>query len=217
MKQKNLIRITGLSGVAGGILLFAADMLLYYNNNQTDRLLNMAQAADWRIELSGVFALLATWLYLFGVVPVYYAFGKSRPYIQITVTVLLGAILIAYGVIHGAYTAIAVSAKSAYWHQLNMIENTRLAIETNQLMRLLVYPVFGILSVLFIYQVLTKKTYYSVWIIPFFPLLPFLLRKQVKNLLHGQWEIIVWGGYLNLIVILFLLASLISLWNKNLD
>jgi len=212
-----LIKITGFLGILGGLLLFAGDMLLYYNGSETNRLLNMATSADWRIILSGVFALLATWLYLFGLVPVYYAFRPAKPWVRYTVILLFAGILIAYGVVHGAYTAIATSAKLATQNNLDLQESTQLAIEVNNMIRLFVYPLFIILSILFIYNVWKQKTLYPKWIIIFFPLLPFLIRKPIKNILQGQWKIIIWGGYLNLILIVFFTASLIALWNIDFE
>jgi len=214
MNPKKLIIITGIAGILGGIMLFAGDMLLYYNGDQTDRLLNMATASDENIILSGVFALLATWLYLFGLVPVYYAFRPVSPRIRQAVVILFAGILIAYGVVHGAYMAIAATAKLAHQQHLDLEESARLSIEINNAIRLFVYPLFAVLSVLFIYYVWQRKTLYPRWMVFFFPLLPFLLRGVVWKALDGKWQIIIAGGYLNLILVLFFTASLIALWKK---
>jgi len=215
MKKSTLIKITGILGILGGITLFAGDMLLYYNGEQTDRLLNMATASDEKIITSGIFALLATWLYLFGLVPVYYAFRPVSRSVQNAVVILFAGILIAYGVVHGAYMAIATTAKLAHNNHLDLEESARLAIEINNAIRLFVYPLFAVLSVIFIYQVWQRKTYYPRWMVFFFPLLAFLLRGVIWKMLEGKWQIIIAGGYLNLILVLFFTASLIALWNKN--
>jgi len=216
MNKNKLIKLTGIAGILGGIMLFAGDMLLYYNGNQTDKLLNMATTSDDNIILSGVFALLATWLYLFGLVPVYYAFRPVSPRIRQAVVILFAGILIAYGVVHGAYMAIATTAKLAHQQHLDLEESTRLSIEINNAIRLFVYPLFGVLSVLFIYFVWQRKSLYPRWMVFFFPLLPFLLRGVFEKALQGKWQIIIAGGYLNLILVLFFTASLIALWKKNL-
>jgi len=215
MKKSTLIKITGILGILGGITLFAGDMLLYYNGEQTDRLLNMATASDEKIITSGIFALLATWLYLFGLVPVYYAFRPVSRSVQNAVVILFAGILIAYGVVHGAYMAIATTAKLAHNNHLDLEESARLAIEINNAIRLFVYPLFAVLSVIFIYQVWQRKTYYPRWMVFFFPLLAFLLRGVIWKMLEGKWQIIIAGGYLNLILVLFFTASLIALWDKN--
>jgi len=212
---KRQIIIGNILAIIGGLLLFSGDMLLYYNGRHTNRLQNMAVSADWRIISSGVLALLATWFYLFGLIPVYYAFKPAKPWIRHTVVLLFAAILIAYGVVHGVYTAIATSAKIAYQNHLDITESCRLAIKVNQTVRLFVYPLFALLSGLFIYQVWTQKTLYPKWMVFFFPLLPFLLRKPIRNLLQGAALTIISGGYLNLILIVFFMASLIALKNYN--
>ena len=201
-------------GILGGVVLYAGDMLLYYHPERTDRLMNMAEGAEWRIRLSGIFALLSTWFYMFGLIPVYKAFEPAKPFVRNLVVGLFAAVLISYGVVHGAYTAIAISARIALENDLDMSENTLLAIMINNDIRLVVYPIFALLSGLFIYWVGRGKTLYPRYMVFFFPLLPFLLRGLVKNTLHGKWEILIWGGYLNLILVLFFTASIISLRKK---
>jgi len=49
--------------------------------------------------------------------------------------------------------AIATSSKLAIQNNLDLNESVLLASEANNALRLLVYPIFGLLSVLFIYQV----------------------------------------------------------------
>ena len=58
------LRLTGLAGILGGLLLFAGDMRFYYNAFSLDIRGNMAHASDLRIDLSALPALSATWLYL---------------------------------------------------------------------------------------------------------------------------------------------------------
>jgi hypothetical protein len=207
--------IYGILGVLGGLTLFAGDMLFYYNGDSTDLLQNMAIASDTRIILSGIFALLATWLYLFGLVPVYYAFTPTKPIVRNTVVGTFAGILIAYGVVHGAYTAIAVSAKLAVNNDFDIQESSHLAIQVNNAIRMMVYPLFAVLSVIFIYQVWKKNTLFPKWMVFFFPLLPFLLRNIILTFLGGKWQVIIGGGYLNLMLVVFFLAVVVSLWQKQ--
>jgi len=216
MNQKKIISISGILAILGGILLFTGDMLLYYNGNQTDKLLNMATVSNERIILSGVLALLSTWFYLFGLLQVNNAFQPVSASIRQIVVLLFGDIFIAYGVIHGAYMAIATTAKLGYHNHLDLMESAKLAIDINNTIRLCVYPLFAVLSAIFIYQVWHRKTLYPRWMIFFFPLLPLLLKNIIWNNLDGKWQIIIAGGYYNLILILFFAASTVALWNKKL-
>jgi len=214
MKTKNLIKIYGILGIIGGLVLFAGDLLFYYNGNSADLLQNMSVASDKRIIISGIFALLATWLYLFGLIPVYYAFTPTKPIVRNTVIATFAGILIAYGVVHGAYTAIAVSAKLAVNNDLDIKESSQLAIQVNNAIRMMVYPLFAVLSIIFIYQVWKKNTLFPKWMVFFFPLLPFLLRGAIMPFLSGKWLVIIGGGYLNLMLVLFFAAVTVSLWDK---
>ena len=202
----------GISGIIGGLLLFAGDMLFYYDANSTNLQLNMGMASDFEIMASGVAALLAAWLYMLGLGQVYVAFKPTSTVMRNIVLFSFGAILLSYGVIHGAYVAIASTSKLAVQHNLDMDIATALASWTNQTLRLFVYPVFAVLSVVFIWQVWLKKTLYPRWIVFAFPLLPFLLQSLIGSSLSGNVWVVVMGGYLNLMLVLFFTASTIALW-----
>lgn len=212
--NKFWFRTLGFLGMLGGIILFFGDMLFYYHPESTSLLKNMANASNDRITASGVTSLFATWFYLLGLGQLYYAFKPSPVFIRNLVLVCFAFIFTAYGIVHGAYVAIATTAKVAVQHELNLLESTALASEVNDMLRLFVYPIFAVLSLLFIIQVWKRKTLYPRWIIFFFPLIPFLLQGVVNELVHGKAWVIIMGGYLNLLLVLFFLASTIVLWNK---
>lgn len=206
------LRTMGFSGILGGLILFAGDMLFYYSSESTNLLLNMGNVSDVRIIASGVSALLATWLYLLGLGQVYYAFQPAKPIFRNSVLLSFGSILISYGIIHAAYVAIAVTAKLAVQQQLNIELTTELASKTNDILRFIIYPIFAFLSYMFISQVWKRKTLYPRWILLFFPLIPFLFQGFLAKVLTGNtWTIII-GGYLNLMLVVFFIASTIALW-----
>ena len=140
---------------------------------------------------------------------------NDKTIIKNIILICFTAITISYGVVHGAFVAIATSSKLAIQNNLDLNESVLLASEANNALRLLVYPIFGLLSVLFIYQVWKKNTLYPRWIILFFPLIPFLIQDFICKNLSGNIWIIVCGGYLNHILIIFFTASTIALWNKK--
>ena len=209
------LRFMGIAGILGGLVLFAGDMLFYYDPININLKQNMGNASDFRIMASGLTALIASWLYLLGLGQVYYAFKPAKALARNTVAISFAAILISYGVIHGAYVAIAATAKLAVQNNLDIETATTLASEANNLLRLLIYPIFGLFSIVFIAQVWKKKTLYPRWIIPFFPLIPFLLQGILATVLTGSLRIIILGGFLNLILVLFFTASTIALWNTK--
>ncbi|WP_435263543.1 DUF6796 family protein [Tenacibaculum sp. nBUS_03] len=209
------IKALGVFGILGGLTLFTGDMLFYYDPINTNFIENMGNASDFRIIASGVTSLIATWFYMLGLVQVYHALKPTTPILRNIIVFCFGAILTAYGIIHGAYIAIATSAKLATQNNLDINGATYLASEANTVLRLFVYPIFGLLSILFITQVWKRKTLYPRWIILFFPLIPFLIQNPIcKNLSGTIWTILC-GGYLNLILVVFFTASTISLWNTK--
>lgn len=208
-------KIFGIFGILGGITLFAGDMLFYYDPLNINLFENMGNASDSRIINSAVTAFFAAWFYMLGVIHVYQAFKPSKTLVKNIIFICFAAITISYGVVHGAYVAIATSSKLAIQNNLDLNESISLASEANNVLRLLVYPIFGLLSILFITQVWKRKTLYPKWIILFFPLIPFLIQDFICNNLSGNIWIIVCGGYLNHILIIFFTASTIALWNKK--
>ena len=216
MNTNNLwTRVLGIFGVMGGLTLLSGDMLFYYDSFNSNLYENMGNASDLRIISSAVTALLAAWFYMFGVVHVYQAFKPTKPVIKNTILICFAAITISYGVVHGAFVAIATSSKLAVENNLNLNDSVSLAVEANNILRLIVYPIFGLLSILFITQVWKRKTLYPRWIILFFPLIPFLTQDFICKNISGNIWIIVCGGYLNHILIIFFTASTIALWNKK--
>ncbi len=207
------IRVLGIFGILGGLILFAGDMLLYYDPVNMSLKRNMGNASDFRIIASGVCALFATWFYMLGLGQVYYAFKPTKPIFRNGVLIFFGSILIAFGIVHGAFLAIATSAKLATEHNLEIKDAVSLSEKINGILRMFVYPLVGILSILFISQVWKSKTLYPKWIILFFPLIPFLIEDLVTKHLPNHIWIIVKGGYLNIILVIFFTASTISLWN----
>ena len=206
-------RASGISGILGGLILFTGDMLFLSDLKQTDFLLSMAHNSDFRITASGVTALVASWFYVLGLGQIYYAFKPAEVIFRNLILLSFGGILIAYGVAHGTYVGLATTAKVAAQNNLDLVESTNLARHIFDLIVFLVYPVFAISSFVFIHQVWQKKTLYPRWIILFFPLIPFLLQSIFDNILSGKIWILVMGGYLNVIMIVFFAASTIALWN----
>ena len=207
------IRVLGVFGILGGLILFTGDMLLYYDPVNMSLKRNMGNASDFRIIASGVCALFAAWFYMLGLGQVYYAFKTTKPIFRNCMLISFGGILISYGIVHGAFLAIATTAKLATEHSLDINEAVLLSEKTNEILRLFVYPLFGILSILFISQVWKRKTLYPRWIILFFPLTPFLIEDLITQYLQNNIWIIIKGGYLNIILVIFFTASTIALWN----
>jgi len=215
MKNQFKIRLYGILGMLGGLILFAGDMLFYYHADSTDFILNMAKSSDFKLKLSGISALLATWFYMLGLIHINDALKPTKPFIKNIIIGGFAGIFITYGIVHAEYVAIATSAKIALQNSLDVSSTIFLARDINTVLRLFAYPLFAILSIVFIVQVWQRKTLYSRKMILFFPLIPFLFQGIIANLLSGKLYTIIIGGFLNLILVLFFLASTINLWNSK--
>jgi len=209
------VRFLGIVGAIGGLVLFAGDLLFYFDPINNDLKLNMSQSSDLRLILSAITALFATWFYMLGAAHIYYAFQKSSRTVRNIVVMSFLAIFTAYGVVHGAYVAIATSARIASEHNLDIAATTELASKINHILRYFIYPIFALLAYFFITEVWKRKTRYPRWMILFFPALPFMFHGLLKANLSGMYWIIFAGGFFNLIIVLFFIASTIALWNLH--
>lgn len=213
---KENVFLFGLAGILGSLVLFAGDMLFYFHGDQTNLIVNMAHASSDRIILSGLCAMIAAWLYTLASGQVYYAFQPAGRWIHITVFLSFTAIMIAYGVVHAAYLAIAISARNAVAMGLPPNSLTDLAITSNHVLRYLVYIPFGVFTLSFIPAVWTEKTRFPRWIVFFSPIIPFLLKNLIVGSLNGSWGVIIAGGYLNLMLLLFFASTTTALFiSKN--
>jgi hypothetical protein len=202
----------GFLGISGSLVLLTGDMLFYYNGAQTDLLANMAISSSARIILSGVCALVAAWLYTLASGQVYYAFQPAKRWLRLAVFLSFAAIMISYGVVHGAYIAIATSAKNAADLGLPPDSLSGLAIAANDALRYMTYLPFGIFTVLFIPAVWKRNTHYPRWILLFSPILLFLLNGVIVGRLDGKMKVVISGGYLNLLLLVFFATSTFALW-----
>jgi len=100
--SKFWLRAMGILGIFGGLVLFSGDLLFYYDPDSMDINCNMGNASDIKIMTSGLSALIASWLYLFELGQVYYAFKLAKTVARNIVVLSFGGILVSYGVIHGA-------------------------------------------------------------------------------------------------------------------
>jgi hypothetical protein len=196
-------------------MLFGGDMLFYFNGARTDILANMASVAPQRIILSALTALFGTWLYVLGSGQIYFAFLPAKRWLRLSVFLSFAAIMIAYGIVHGAYVAIAASARNAADMGADMQSMTELARTANNALRTVTYLPFSIFTLLSILAIWTKQTYYPRWILVFHPIILFLLNGLIAESLDGGVKVIIAGGYLNLILLVFFATSTAALWKRR--
>jgi len=196
-------------------MLFLGDMLFYYQPDSTDFVANMAAATPERIVASGVCALLAAWLYTLGAGQIYLALTLAPAWLRWLVFGSFAAIMIAYGVIHAAYVAIVVTAKNAAALGLDPATQVVLAWQTNKFMRSLTMVQFAVFTISFIWAVLAGKTLYPRWILFFSPIILYFLKGPIVSRLEGAALVVIGGGYLNLLLLIFFVASTVALLSKR--
>jgi Family of unknown function (DUF6796) len=223
-----ILRLLGISGVLGGILLFFGDQLLYWGPVSNLSSLStiatgqvpietLALGSDWRLEATATLGLISAWLYTIGAGLFLFAFKPAGKKIAITSFILFAMVTIAIGIEHTMYYAIGIGAKNAYIFGAgykDSIEATRIAIEVFNLNALITYIPAIVFTVLVIYTILTKKTHLPKWFIVFLP--GFLINSQylvLPLLPNNMLKVIIMGGYVNASMAIFFLVFTIVMWN----
>ncbi len=143
----------------------------------------MGYAFDERITASDICGLVATWFCIIGLPNVNIALEPSNKVTRLMIMVRFERILTALGVVHSAFHAIVTTTKLSIENRFDIYEVVLLSQHINNVLRLLVYPIFGVLSLVFIGVVWKKHTLYPRLIISCFPLLLFLLESAIKTAL----------------------------------
>ena len=202
----------GISGIMGGLLLFMGDMLFFYGPVATDKFEVMGNLPAWRIVLSVQSALLAVSFYVLACGQIQHAFEPTKKWLRWTVCGSFVFIMLAYGVVHGAFIAVAVAAQIAVDLDLPAQALSALAVTSNDAIRQLVYPVFVLFSVLFVVAVWTRQTAYPRWLALCSPATFFVVREPLVSRLPANLQSVVDGGYLNLIIMVFFTLATSALW-----
>jgi hypothetical protein len=216
MKNYWTLRWLGLSGILGAIVLFAGDMLYYFKPNVgLSSITTMGSVPEWRLLAGGATSLIAAWLYTMGAGQIYFALKPAGKKISLAAFISFAAVMIAYGIAHASFFSIGSSAKNALFTGAKMELMTKLPSQYFSLIVKITYVPVVIVTVLFVYSVIFRKTLYSWWIIPFFPVFPYLFEGIIRKHLSGTLQVIIAGGYKNLIMLVFFLISTIVLWNSG--
>jgi hypothetical protein len=209
--SRTLGPLLGLSGMLGSSIMFAGDMLFYYNGDQTDLYAGMAQASFGRIVASGLCAVVGAWFYTLGAGQIYYAFQPAKQWVRLTAFFSFAMVMIAMGVIHGAYVALATSAQNAVQFGLEPDALKQVALSTNNSMRAVGFVPFGVFAACFIATVWEKDTLYPRWMVLLCPIFPMFLAGFITKRLGGEFKAIIAGGYFNLVFLVFFAISTLVL------
>jgi len=219
MTQRKVIRICGLLAILGGIIKIIADWLLIvgpFPGNYGFE--TMAAQTPFRLSLAGSLlgAAVGIPMWLFLLVPLYYALKPAGKGITIPVVLLLGYTFVLSAVFHsaaGLFNA-AYSALANVGAESKPVIDEMIAHFDLYVARL---PIFygiglGLGSLLLLVSILSGKTLYKRWMAVFSPLLAMAIM-AVSNRLPAPI-----GGYFapydgSLMFTLFFLITTIAVWN----
>ena len=204
-------------GLAGALLMFAGDMLLYYTpedfacdpKSSAEEKINaiidvMKGLPTRRVMAGGMIGPIAAFLYCIGFYHIVLMTNEQ------TYTLAMAAFLLScFGIIiGGAYHShcayLGLLGDDGGWNALNA------AMKYFQKMPLILYAGEGIGFLLLIFLIVTGKTVLPRWIFLLSPGMLFLLKPAVSRLPKGA-RVIISGGWMNLISVIYYSAVLIAI------
>ncbi len=225
LQEQNLIRLTGIIGIVGALLLMVADLLLLatpvsgqdFFDVGNDGWSNVAGMDAWRIELGLRMNMLLP-LYIVGLWQVYQALRPAPIYFPLPVFLLFSYTVVAQMTVRTGYIFLGRSfgtqadmSESSYSAIIQLINDFGQYVYLIEYMTITVY-VFG--CILFIAVVATLTTHYPQWMALLTPALTMAVIDMIARLSPAPI-----GGYLapvrfNLAFLLLFVTSTIILWNK---
>ena len=204
-------------GLAGALLMFAGDMLLYYTpedfacgpKSSAEERINaiidvMKELPAGRVMAGGMIGPIAAFLYCIGFYHIVLMTNEQ------TYTLAMAAFLLScFGIIIGG----AYHSHCAYLGLLGDDGGRNAlnaAMKYFQKLPLILYAGEGIGFLLLIFLIVTGKTVLPRWIFLLSPGMLFLLKPAVSRLPKGA-RVIISGGWMNLISVIYYSAVLIAI------
>ena len=203
-----MLKITLLTGLAGAVLMFCGDMLLYYDRNDYEAngslqpiIDIMKKLPETRIMLGGWIGPVAAFMYCIGFYHIVQITDESF-HILASVAFLLSCLgIIAGGAYHSHCVYLGLLGQN---HQKKDLE---IVLNYFQKLPIILYLAEGTGLLLLFLLILSRKTILPVWMTVFTPGIIFLLKPLTKKLPQG-FHMVIAGGFNNLIFIVYYLAAL---------
>ena len=204
-------------GLAGALLMFAGDMLLYYTpedfacgpKSSAEERINaiidvMKELPAGRVMAGGMIGPIAAFLYCIGFYHIV-LMTNEQTYTLATAAFLLSCFgIIIGGAYHSHCAYLGLLGDDGGRNALNA------AMKYFQKMPLILYAGEGIGFLLLIFLIVTGKTVLPRWIFLLSPGMLFLLKPAVSRLPKGA-RVIISGGWMNLISVIYYSAVLIAI------
>ncbi len=221
MDEIKVIRLTGLAGILGAILMFIGDMFLYggfYSGSEyyeySRRI--MGEIPLLRLMIGGAIGPIASILYAIGFWQIYLAIksaGKVLASISFSGFAVMSIIAGSY---HSGFVNTGLILRARASIQQCDLESVKILLGQSIDYLHFLYNmmfVFGTIgTIIFMFTIIFRKTYYPKWIILFTPTL-LLLTSSIAAYIPSPFGGIIYGGYINLIFLLFFCVSTFLLWH----
>jgi hypothetical protein len=208
-----VLRLCGLAGILGALLFIAGDLLYQHIPGSKASLAHkMAVLSPARLCWAALLGLPGSWLYVLGSAQLYFAFQPAGAFLAGITSVAFAAVMIAYGLAHVAYYAIASGVLVAVQNGLDAEQGAAPGSRLySRLVNVIYVPVI-IASALMLYLVGTGQSLYPRWMLVFLPIFLYLLKNPVVKLLPGRLSELARDSYDNQVLLIFFLLSTIVLW-----
>ena len=202
-----------MAGLAGAMLMFCGDMLLYYDRNDFEQtgtlepiIEIMKKLSKKRLMLGGLIGPLAAFLYCIGFYHIVLITAEQYRILSFAAFLLCCMGIIAGGAYH------------SHWPYLGMFgheeqkEELKEVMDYFQKLSVILYLGEGTGLLILLFLIVSGKTVLPVPMALLTPGALFLLRPLVRRLPKGL-HVVLYGGFTNIIFILYYLVMLI--WTCN--
>ncbi len=201
------IILTGIIGIIASSLMYTGDMLLYFTANpiqnfQEEIVQIMANVSPERLKIGGLLGPISAFLYMIGF---YHIYLLIKPNNDKLAKIFFG--LLCFGMMYGG----AFHTHFTFLGFLSEFNNITLLQVAEEYTILNFYFMFFpslIADCLLAYLIITKKTFYPIWVVLFSPIILFWLSAVMKHLPQPLMMLIA-GGWSNMIFIIFFSVSTI--------
>ncbi|AAQ66511.1 hypothetical protein PG_1465 [Porphyromonas gingivalis W83] len=203
------LRLTGYVGVAGSLLMYTGDMLLYFTtqpipDREKDLLLSMGTVPLERLIAGGIIGPLAAVLYIIGFYHLFLRVKKARRKTACWMLASLSVSIIVGGAYHAFFPAFGIVSSQGHPEIIDHF------LSYAGWLGGFSFFLMGIGWLLFSVLVLQKQTSFPRWIVFATPLITIWLNFLWKTL-PQPFLLLIAGGWNNLVYTLIFAVSLITL------
>jgi hypothetical protein len=205
----NKYQIFSLLGLLGALLMFTGDMFLYYepvSGPDYNSIAKMSTQPFKYLFVGGILGPIASLFYILGGYLFYLIF---KPVNQVLASILFALFAIVYifaGTYHASFPNYGFIGRLPLEFQSQQIGFIRnyLGVIYN-----LMFYCAILWTILLFYLVIFKKSVYPKWMLIFTPTLLTMLSPYIKSATPYPYGAIVYGGWLNIVYIIFFTVCLI--------